>query len=90
VYQTCNPSYLGGEDQEDHSSRSAPAKLVRLHLNQWAVHGGTNVIPAIPGSIIGGSTVQAGLRDKARLYLKNSQHKKWQNGSSGKEAAWQG
>jgi hypothetical protein len=36
VLQTCNPSYLGGRDQEDHSFRLARQKglLARPHLNQ--------------------------------------------------------
>jgi hypothetical protein len=31
---TCNPSYLGGGDHKDHSSRTAWAKLVRPHFNR--------------------------------------------------------
>jgi hypothetical protein len=47
VDQVCNPSYLGGRDQEDHGLRPAwGKKLSRLHLNQWvgtvAIQGGTN------------------------------------------------
>jgi hypothetical protein len=33
VANTCNPSYSGGRELEDHSSRTAQAKkLARLHL----------------------------------------------------------
>jgi hypothetical protein len=33
--QTCNPSYMGGKDREDHSSRPTVAKSAQdPHLNQ--------------------------------------------------------
>jgi hypothetical protein len=35
VAQACNPSYLGGGDHEDHSSRPAQSKFMRPHLNKW-------------------------------------------------------
>jgi hypothetical protein len=42
VAQACNPSYLGGRDQKDLSSRPAQAKkFMRSHLNQ-CLHAMTN------------------------------------------------
>jgi hypothetical protein len=37
VPQTCNPSYLGGEDWEGNDFRWALETTVRLHLNQQIV-----------------------------------------------------
>jgi hypothetical protein len=35
VAQVCYPSYSGGREQKNHSSRQAWAKFTKLHLNQW-------------------------------------------------------
>jgi hypothetical protein len=34
VAHACNPSYLGGRDQEDHGLKPAPGKIVRETLSQ--------------------------------------------------------
>jgi hypothetical protein len=38
VAHACNPSYLGGRDQEDLSSKPAQAKKVHKTLSQKALH----------------------------------------------------
>jgi hypothetical protein len=35
VAQTCNPSFLGGGDREDHSLSSGLGEKLRPYLNQW-------------------------------------------------------
>jgi hypothetical protein len=40
VIYICNPSYLGGRDQEDHGLRSCK-KLARPHLNKKTGYGGS-------------------------------------------------
>jgi hypothetical protein len=57
VAHTCNPSYSGGRDQEDHSSKPVQAKrFVRLYLknnqHKKELVGGSRCRPSvqIPGS----------------------------------------
>jgi hypothetical protein len=90
VTQACNPSYSGGGDLGNLGSRPTWAKSFRDPLsstNGW-VWWYMPVFPTVWWSINRRIAVQVGLGIKARLCLKNNQHKKgWQNASSGRAPA---
>jgi hypothetical protein len=72
VAQACNPSYMGGGDQEYWApSRPIRAKSLRdRHLNQGWAWWCEPVIPATKGSTSRRFLVQASLGINARLRMK--------------------
>jgi hypothetical protein len=76
VAHACNPSYLGGQNQEDHGSRTAQSKsspdLPQPMVDHWLM---TTCHPSYSEKHKRESHDPGQGRQKSRPYLKNNQSK---------------
>jgi hypothetical protein len=72
VAHTCNPSYQGGRDQEDHGLRSAQAKWLQdpISVSSWAC--GERLSSQLLRKHKQEVMVQASAGKNARPYLQNN------------------